>query len=108
MLAVADYTFSQQREIFAQAEILIGATGSALMSVLFAPSGCRVIELSSNNLKDPTAGPLAHMSGLKHQFLNCELSSKSKNANYKKDFDLIVDIPSLKHQLEEMGLRSSS
>ena len=42
-------TIAEQIKVFSEANVIIGASGSAFANLVFAPKNCRVFVLSANN-----------------------------------------------------------
>jgi capsular polysaccharide biosynthesis protein len=102
-LEMADLTIAQQRDRLAEAEILLGAYGTNLLALYFAPAGCNVIALMDPKMEDPTIAHTAAVLGMKHQNLTCKAAHKSALARHGKDYDIVVDCDELRRRLAEIA-----
>ncbi len=97
-------SIAAQRDLFSEAEIMLGAIGTDLFAVYFAPEGCNVITLQW----DPTWKLDAYnpqtcaMLSLKHQFFLCPDTRPSQNSRSWLDLDFVVDCNALRHRLDEL------
>ena len=60
------HSFTKQIKMFSEAEMIVGAHGAGLTNLLFAPEGCRVLELFSYRGGSPTYFCLAN--ALNHDY----------------------------------------
>ncbi len=104
---MADLTIAEQQSLLSDAEIIVGAFGTNLFSIYFAPPNCTIIELTDQPQNDPTIPHTSSFLGIKHQFLICEstgssLGQPAKHA-FKKDKDVHVDCSELRRRLREIS-----
>lgn len=102
---MAAMTFAEQADCFAEAEIILGALGTDQFAVYFAPKGCTLISMQWDPDKsvDPCVPPTCNMLGIKHQFLLCKETRKSKNARSWVDLDFVVDCTELGRRVREIA-----
>jgi capsular polysaccharide biosynthesis protein len=62
-------SFAQQVQLFAQAEMIVGIHGAGLANIVFAPSGCKVMEILDPNHIGVMYYLLAET--LQHQYQSC-------------------------------------
>ena len=98
-LDVGEMSIAAQRDALADAEVLLGAYGSNLLALYFAPPGCTVIGLMDHPEDDPTLPHTCHMLGMKHQFLVCAEAEQAGHWRMKKDKDIVVDCDELRERL---------
>lgn len=97
-------SIAEQRDLFSESEILLGAIGTDLFTAHFAPEGCTVISMQW----DPTWTLDAYnpqtcaMLGLKHQFFLCPDTRPAKNSRSWLDLDFTVDCAALRQRLDEL------
>ncbi len=96
---LGDLTSVQQRALFADAEVLLGAVGSDLLAMYFAPPGCTVISLQWALDIDPCQPAAAAILGMRQQFLLCPETRPSRNARNALDQDFVVDCAELTRRL---------
>ncbi|MCB2106596.1 MAG: DUF563 domain-containing protein [Rhodobacteraceae bacterium] len=101
---LATHSVAEQRDLLAEAEILVGAIGTDLLGMYFVPAGSTVIAMQWEKswVIDPVIPQTCAMLGLKHQFLICAKSGRSRNARSHMDFDLEVDCAELDRRLREI------
>ncbi len=63
------FSVKEQIRIFSQAEAVCGLHGSALTNILWAPSGCRVLEFCADNFILGSFEWLARCLDMPHKFL---------------------------------------
>lgn len=97
-------SIAEQRDLFSEAEIMLGAIGTDLFAVYFAPQGCAVVSMQW----DPTWTLDAYnpqtcaMLGLRHQFFLCPETRPAKNSRSWLDLDFTVDCAALRRRLDEL------
>jgi len=99
---------AEEHEFLANADIIIGAQGTELLSVLGAPAGADLIELIWDTAQDPFVGPICSFLKIRHQFLVCPEAPHAVKKIYHKDRDLIVDCAELRRRLEAVIARKGS
>jgi capsular polysaccharide biosynthesis protein len=101
---LATLTVAQQREMLADAEILLCAIGTDVFAAYFAPPGCTVIcmQWDTGWELDPYIPQTCAMLGMTHQFLLCPTTRQSKNARSWMDLDFVVDCAELDRRLREI------
>jgi len=101
---LSDLSVSEQRRLFADAEVLLSALGTDMFAMYFAPPGCTVIAMQWNaGLEiDPYAPAMCKMAGMKHQYLLCPQTQPSKGARHWLDLDFVVDCAELTRRMREM------
>ncbi len=104
---MAELTVVQQRAMFADVDVVLGALGSDLLAVYFAPPQCTVISMQCDMDSDRCAPPTAVILGMKHQFLVCTNSRPSKHARNTLDRDFVVDCGELSRRLREIDAAPS-
>lgn len=98
----ADLSAAGQKELLADAEIILGPFGSNLFGMYFAPAGCHVVTLINNPGIDPMVAPTAALLGLQHQYFVCASAPESGRQRYRKDTDIVVDCVALAERLREI------
>ena len=68
-LGFATMTFEEQRRLFANAEVVIGVSGAAMVNTLFCPPATKVIYLAGEGFVDPWYWDLAAIKG--HEYSVC-------------------------------------
>lgn len=88
-----NYTFAQQLQLCASAEIMVGIHGAGLANIVFQPEGARVIELRKfDQGENIFFSELAHALGLQYQLLYCKTQ---ENNQLVQDSNLWVDTQAL-------------
>ncbi len=97
-------SLAEQRELFSEAEIMLGAIGTDLFAVYFAPQGCNVITLQWDTTwkLDAYNPQTCALLGLKHQFFLCPETRASRNSRSWLDLDFTVDCAALRRRLDEL------
>ena len=100
---LSELTVAQQRDLFADAEVLLSAFGTDQFAMYFAPPGCTSITMQWHAGKDidPFGPAMCSMAGMRHQFLLCPTTRPSKNARHWLDFDFVVDCAELTRRMQE-------
>ncbi len=83
--------FAAQVALFSNAEAIFGVHGAGTMNVLFAPSGCALIEAFNPRVWDHAAHRVASLCGVRHYHLFGE--------NASRDFDIEIDTAMLEKTL---------
>ena len=99
---LSDLTLAQQRDLFAEAEILLGAIGTDLWSTYFAPPGCTLITMLWDQKIDPGTAPACSALGQNYQYLHCPIAKQSENWRSWVDNDFTVDCGELRRRLQEI------
>jgi len=107
---LSELSIAQQRELFADAEVLLSALGTDQFAMYFAPPECAAISLQWNAAKDidPFGPAMCAMAGMKHQFLLCPTTRPSKNSRHWLDFDFVVDCAELTRRMQELDTARES
>ena len=105
---LADLSVAAQRDLLGDAEVILGAFGSNLLGLYFAPPGCTIISMMNDPTYDPIIAPTAHILGMRHQFFICENASVSGVRRYKKDTDIVVDCEALRRRLALISGRDTA
>jgi capsular polysaccharide biosynthesis protein len=92
---VASMSMAEQRKLFADAEIVLGALGTDLLVLYFAPPGCRIIPLTDDVKYDPYLAHTCMMLNMEFEIFICKIAGRSRVQLHKKDFDLFVDCDQL-------------
>ena len=92
-------SLKEERELLAEADVIVAAYGTELLSVFGVPSGADVIELIWNANEDIATAPICHFLGMNHEFLVCEKAPHTAKKNYSKDSDMIVDSVELRRRI---------
>ncbi|MES2679853.1 MAG: glycosyltransferase family 61 protein [Bacteroidota bacterium] len=95
-----DYGFAEQIRIIKNAGNIVSIHGAALSMILFANTGANIMELRSD--KDAVNNMyylLASVCHLNYYYVGCVQNKKPGAGN---DFDLLVPIPELEKQVEQM------
>lgn len=97
-------SIAEQRDLFSESEILLGAIGTDLFTAHFAPEGCTVISMQwdSTWTLDAYNPQTCAMLGLKHQFFLCPDTRPVKNSRSWLDLDFTVDCAALRQRLDEL------
>lgn len=90
---------AEQKVIFADAELIVGAFGTELYCLLNMYPGSTVIELIWDAAAATVYGPMCAFVGMTHRLLVCERSGKNLNTTRKVDYDLVVDCALLRGHL---------
>src|SRR5262249_46206413 len=100
---LADYSIEQQKEMLADAEVLLGGMGTNLLALYFVPPGCTVIGIIDDPAADPLIVQTCGILGMPFQYLVSTLAGSSKKAMHVRDTDFVVDCAELKRRLRELG-----
>lgn len=68
-IGFATLTFDEQRRLFANAEIVVGVSGAAMVNTAFCPPGTKVVYLAGEGFVDPWYWDLAAIKG--HEYSVC-------------------------------------
>jgi capsular polysaccharide biosynthesis protein len=96
---LADLSIAEQRETLADAEVLLGADGSNLLGLYFAPAGCTVMALMDEPKNDMLVGPTCAFLGMEYQFVLCARAESAALQIHRKDQDIVVDCAALKKRI---------
>lgn len=105
---LADLSVDAQRNLLGDAEVILGAFGSNLLGLYFAPPGCAVIAMMNNLSYDMVVAPTAHILGMRHEYFICEDAPVSRRRRYKKDADIVVDCEALRRRLALISTRDAA
>src|SRR5262249_23533417 len=100
---LADLSIAAQREVLADAALLLGADGSHLLGLYFAPAGCTVMALMDEPKNDALIGPSCEFLGMEYQFVRCARANATSLQRLRKDHDIVVDCAALKERILAIG-----
>jgi capsular polysaccharide biosynthesis protein len=100
---LADHSIAAQREMFADAEILLGGMGTNLLALYFAPPGCTVIGIIDDPVLDTLVAQTCAILGMSCQYLISKPAGTSRKAMHDRDLDFVADGEELKRRVRELG-----
>jgi len=98
------------QQVFSEAAIVVGATGSALAGLVFCQPGTKVLELVSTDMPILSGSPLAHAAGLEYGYLVCESSYQRADQwdGTQTTYDFHVNEDELDQTLAKLTSKSES
>jgi capsular polysaccharide biosynthesis protein len=91
MICLETMSISQQRDLIADAEIVVTTYGSDLLAYYFMAEGAHLIELTWDARLDAAAAPSCYFLGINYHHLPCDPTGEAANRKMKKDGDFAVD-----------------
>lgn len=96
--------FQAQIDLFAQAEIVVGAHGAGLSNLVFCNPGATVVEIAHFDRKVSSMKVLAMLMGLKHHFVPASTSPPVRHANpllndWQADISAVRKVLQMSHPL---------
>jgi len=96
----AKLSYTEQKEMFADASLVIAAFGTELYSIYNMRPGSAVIELIWDIDHATVYGPISYLLGMRHHLILCETSDRpARTGRNRVDRDLIVDCATLRRHL---------
>ncbi|MBX7198608.1 MAG: glycosyltransferase family 61 protein [Rhodospirillaceae bacterium] len=96
----ADLDFAAQKELLADADVILGPFGSNLFGMYLAPADCTVVVLMNAALEDPIFAATAALFGMKPRHVLCATAPESAGVR-EKDRDIVVDCAALAGRLRD-------
>lgn len=101
-VCLSGMTFSQQRDLFAQAEVVVAGHGASLANLVFCQPGAICIELFGPNYISDLYATLSHVAGLRYYYLVGKGERYSGDVKSNDHYE--VDIKELKDLLDLAGI----
>ena len=98
---MADLSIAEQRELLSDAEVLVGAMGTNLLALYFAPPGCRVMVVIDDVELDIVIAQTCAMVGQSCEYLISTPARASNRAMHSRDLDFEVDCAAFRERLRE-------
>ena len=96
----AKLSYAEQKEILADASLVIAAFGTELYCIYNMRPGSAVIELIWDIDHATVYGPISYLLGMRHHLILCETSDRpARTGRNRVDQDLIVDCATLRRHL---------
>lgn len=69
IVVAEDYTYEEQKKLFSKAKVIISAHGAGLTNMMFAPKGCKILEILPNDVPMPYFMLLSKSLGHKYDYI---------------------------------------
>lgn len=103
---MATLSIARQKELFADAAVIIGTMGTDLLALYLAPLTCTVIGIIDDPAQDPLIRQTCAHFGMPFQYLLSRTTGASTEARHIRDVDFIVDCAELRRRLREIAARA--
>ena len=95
IVALEDFTVSEQILLFQRAKVIIGAHGAGFTNIAFCPIGAKLIDIFPETRANPCFSIIAHQAGVRYEPYWAQAIPNGKNANFDDIFLTESDISSL-------------
>ena len=95
IVALEDFTVSEQMSLFQRAKVIIGAHGAGFTNIAFCPIGAKLIDIFPETRANPCFSIFAHQAGMRYVPYWAQAIPNGKNANFDDIFLTESDISSL-------------
>ncbi len=101
-------SFQEKIALFANAEVIVSASGAGLNNLFFAPKGAKLMEIFSESFVHPIYYNIAHSIGLDYEFLICRSPKKADNMKQGLTDNITVDVQELKKRLNRLMYKAKA
>lgn len=105
-VTLSSCSFVEKVNLFAHADLILGASGAGLTNIFFSKKGAKLIELFSQGFVLTDYIDIAHKAEMKHYFLINEALSEVKSKKQGQRDHLFIDLKKLKALLETILITS--
>ncbi|HYG37844.1 MAG TPA: glycosyltransferase family 61 protein [Cytophagales bacterium] len=106
-VTLSDLSFVEKVNLFANADVILGASGAGLTNIFFCKKGSMLIELFSEGFVLTDYIDIAHKAEMAHSFIISESLSQVKSKKQGQKDHMIVDLKKVRSVLDKILAPSS-
>lgn len=99
---LSELSFIEKVHLFANAQVILSATGAGMTNMVFCRKGTKIIELFNEGFVVGPFYDLADKVDLEYHYMICKTGSKAKTLKQGQEEDLVVDLTQVETLLDKL------